>query len=220
MRSDLFHVSERYPVPISSFAIPSDISVFGSHFGDQSYYADFAGIAKKYAPREILEIGVRYGYSAVAMCLGAMAGHAEAQNGCFPAYEGIDACFFSLPSDPKISSNAVAEANFLRMLPHQLETRLYHCDTRYGLPEAVLCNTNVYDLINVDGDHSYEGCYRDLTNVWPLAAPGAIVIVDDTGMVEVARAVEHFRGECESKGELEGFQWHGNERGFALLLRK
>lgn len=212
MRSDLFTHAERHPVPISSFAIPSDISIFGSHFGDQSYYADFAGIAKKYAPNAILEIGVRFGYSGIAMCLGALAAGVP-----FPSYKGLDACFFSHPDDPNKLSHEVAREHFERMVRGSAFFDLYRCDTRNGLDPRVC--TRTYDLINVDGDHSYEGCYRDLENVWPLAAPGALVIVDDLGMTEVHRAVCHFRDECESRGELAGFQWHANERGFALFLK-
>lgn len=215
MRSDLFSHTERMYVPIEQIAIPSDLSIFGSHFGERSYYADFAGIARKYAPSRILEIGVRFGYSGIAMTSGALAGGAEAPI----TYVGCDAEFFSgpMPEDHynNYRSNAVAAENFRRHRPG-VEAEFYTCDTRNGLPECLLPYR--FDLINVDGDHSFEGAYGDLCRVWPLLAPGGVILVDDTGMEGVRRAVEQFRDEHQA--ELEGFQWHANERGFAIFLRR
>lgn len=214
MRADLFDVSERMYVPIEQIAIPSDISIFGTDFGQHTYYASYAGIARKYAPRHVLEIGVRFGYSGLALCLGALAGGAGRVS-----YVGLDAEFFSDSARENTyglyRSNAVAAENFRRFCP-EAETEFHTCDTRLGLPESVLKQS--FDLINVDGDHSYEGCYGDLQRTWPLAALGCVVVVDDLGMVDVKRAVEQFRGEHAS--ELEGFQYHVNERTFAIFLRR
>lgn len=214
MRDNLFSNEERMYVPIEQIAIPSDISIFGSHFGEQSYYADFAGIAKKYAPQRVLEIGVRFGYSGIAMTSGALAGGATPP----VQYVGLDAEFFSGHTKDQgygnYRSNAVAAENFKRFRPG-VDAEFFTCDTRNGLPESVLAKQ--FDLINVDGDHSYEGAYGDLCRVWPLLAPGGVIIVDDTGMADVKRAVEQFRDEHAL--DLEGFAWHQNERGFAIFLR-
>lgn len=48
------------------------------------------------------------------------------------------------------------------------------------------------DLIYVDGDHSYEGCLRDLTLYWPLLAPGGVMFGDDIMEPGVTRAVNQF----------------------------
>ena len=109
----------------------------------------------------------------------------------------------------------MAAENFKRFRPG-VDATFFTCDTRQGLPEAVL--TQQFDLVNVDGDHSYEGAYGDLQRVWPLLAPRGVIIVDDLGMVDVRRAVEQFRDEREA--ELEGYQVHPNERIFAIFLRK
>lgn len=214
MRSDFFDSSERMYVPIEQIAIPSDISIFGTHYGSHSYYGDFAGIARKYTPQRVLEIGVRFGYSGIAITSGALAGGAPSP----VIYVGLDAEFFSGHTNDQAygnyRSNAVAAENFKRFRPG-VEAMFHTCDTRQGLPPEVL--TQQFDLINVDGDHSYEGAYGDLQRVWPLLAPGGLIIVDDTGMVDVKRAVEQFRD--EHTAELEGFQWHLNERGFAIFKR-
>jgi predicted O-methyltransferase YrrM len=35
------------------------------------------------------------------------------------------------------------------------------------------------DVLFVDGDHSYEGCRRDLELYWPLVQPGGLVVLHD-----------------------------------------
>ena len=214
MRSDLFDISERFYVPIEKIAIPSDISIFGDSYGEKSYYQDFAGLGKKYTPQRVLEIGVRFGYSGIAITSGALAGGVPSSM----TYVGLDAEFFSGHTNDQAygnyRSNAVAAENFKRFRPG-VDATFFTCDTRQGLPEEV--TQQQFDLINVDGDHSYEGAYGDLQRVWPLLAPGGLIIVDDTGMVDVKRAVEQFRD--EHTAELEGFQWHLNERGFAIFKR-
>jgi len=214
MRSDLFDISERLYVPIEQIAMPSDISIFGTSFGESSYYSDYAGIGKKYAPQRVLEIGVRFGYSGIAITSGALVGGAKPP----VTYVGLDAEQFSGHTREQGSgdyrSNAVAAENFRRFRPG-VEATFFTCDTRNGLPEDVLAQK--FDLINVDGDHSYEGAYGDLCRVWPLLNPGGIIIVDDLGMVDVKRAVDQFRD--EHTVDLEGFQIYPNERTFAIFKR-
>lgn len=41
--------------------------------------------------------------------------------------------------------------------------------------------TEFFDLILVDGDHSYETCLADLNNTLPLMANGGLMIIDDIG---------------------------------------
>lgn len=205
-----FTIEERYRVPIEQVAIPSDIAIFGTHWGSDSYYADFAGIARKHTPRSILEIGVRFGYSAIALCLGALAGGAERVR-----YVGLDAEILATGPHGE-SSNEFAAVNLARMCP-DVKAKFYTCDTLKGLPPFLYRMR--FDLVNVDGDHSYEGCLGDMKRTWGLLNPGGIMIVDDTGMADVKRAIEECKATWEATGELDGFQFYPNERGFGLLRR-
>jgi predicted O-methyltransferase YrrM len=36
-----------------------------------------------------------------------------------------------------------------------------------------------FDVLFIDGDHSFEGCYADLVNYVPLVKPGGLVLVHD-----------------------------------------
>jgi len=50
-----------------------------------------------------------------------------------------------------------------------------------------------FDLLFIDGDHSYEGCRNDLENWWPLLVPGGHVVLHDSYHGnEVQRAVIDF----------------------------
>lgn len=63
------------------------------------------------------------------------------------------------------------------------------------LPElSMRVPTPTFDLVHIDGDHSYDGALADLRNCWPLTT--AAMIVHDVDLVaDVRRAVEQFSAE-------------------------
>lgn len=215
---DLFRPEERLSVPISQMAHPDDIRIFGDHWGDDSYYADYCGIAAKYGPRRILEIGVRYGYSGIALCDGALRSQRSVPR---VSYTGIDAeCFGAAETGGAAyrlyRSNAVAAENFHRFFsPDIVQARFFTLDTqKEALPLAVTCSR--YDLVSIDGEHSYEGALKDMTATWPLLREKGLMLVDDMGMEEVARAVFHF---IQQLGEPVKCQLHPNER-MLMIIQK
>jgi hypothetical protein len=50
--------------------------------------------------------------------------------------------------------------------------------------------TSKYDLIYIDGDHSYEGCKADILNSIPLLAKNGVMILDDYGVTRTDSAVD------------------------------
>ena len=61
-------------------------------------------------------------------------------------------------------------------------------------------NDEMLDWIYVDGDHSYEGCLKDLNNAKEIVKPGGLILGDDYGWpnskyqkVGVTKAVNEFR---------------------------
>jgi len=52
-------------------------------------------------------------------------------------------------------------------------------NSRDTVPKLMQSHANAFDLILVDGDHSYEGGMADLENVWPLLRPGGCVVFHD-----------------------------------------
>lgn len=64
--------------------------------------------------------------------------------------------------------------------------------------DVVLPYAGLFDVVFIDGDHSYEGCRRDVTRFAPLVREGGCLILDDhisyTGVTKVV-------GELLSSGE-------------------
>jgi hypothetical protein len=52
-------------------------------------------------------------------------------------------------------------------------------NSRDTIPALMPEQAEAFDLVLVDGDHSYEGGLADLENVWPLVRPGGCVAFHD-----------------------------------------
>lgn len=69
-----------------------------------------------------------------------------------------------------------------------------------AIPEFAQAHpTAKFDLIYVDGDHSYEGCLTDITNCKTLATPDTLLWIDDYNCPTVAKAID----ECVRKGVIK-----------------
>jgi len=49
-----------------------------------------------------------------------------------------------------------------------------------------------FDLVLIDGDHTYKGAKRDATGVLPYIAPGGYILFHDSFFPEVRRAIDEF----------------------------
>lgn len=82
-------------------------------------------------------------------------------------------------------------------------------DSRETVPKIM----EFFDLILVDGDHSYEACLQDLKSTWPLMANGGLLILDDIGHHVYPGVEKAFREFVEGKQdelrliEEEGLPW-------------
>jgi len=126
------------------------------------YYDIKYRIAALVAPKSILEIGVRAGYSAAAF-LAACDGQArflgldcDGQKRVFGGFPGY--------SDWALSA---LRGNF-----PESEIEILQCNTQ----TEPLNLSGTWDFVHIDGDHSEEGCYKDLCSVEPHAR---WILVDD-----------------------------------------
>lgn len=71
----------------------------------------------------------------------------------------------------------------------QCKTVFLDGDSKEMIPQAIEPNV-LFDLILVDGDHSYKGARADLTNTWPLLRTGGVLIFDDVWHVNYPHLVE------------------------------
>lgn len=92
-----------------------------------------------------------------------------------------------------------AQCEYFKSLMHRYPSvrlyRMFSADAARNFPDEY------FDLIYIDGDHSYEGCKSDLEVWWPKVKKGRFFLGDDysrqhapmTGMkFEVIRAVDEF----------------------------
>lgn len=120
-------------------------------------------------PKVIAEIGVRAGYSALAMLLAAPQAH----------YVGIEQDRGQFGGEPGITERAVGtvlagfDYEIVYMDSQQLHQLPFHAD-----------------FFHVDGDHSYDGAWHDLELAWRYSR---FVLVDDYDYIRsVQAAVDHF----------------------------
>jgi predicted O-methyltransferase YrrM len=120
-----------------------------------TYYNYYYSYGKHFKPKNIFEIGVRAGYTGYFLLKGSGA----------KKYRGIDLEAY-LPNSNKKAQRLLqrecsdAEVSFMNS--HHLKK----------LDE-------LYDLIHVDGDHSYKGKVQDLELALANLAPGGVIVVDD-----------------------------------------
>jgi len=136
-------------------------------------YPFYAGLAKVVQPSSVFEIGVRLGYSLVSMYRG------------YPlidAVVGVDAEIYIPGSQGKAFEN-------LRAAGYAGKLGLFTASSHVFKP-----GPEVFDLVHVDGDHTFQGAMQDIAKAWPLVGPNGIMVVDDTSYIgDVKAAVESIR---------------------------
>lgn len=147
--------------------------VFNNEFYNVNgnYREWYAGYAKALEPKRVLEIGVLRGDSCIALLQG------------FPSIE-----HFELYDWEKEGPLSEAIANIRR---HSQATITAHPGDTQQLAE--LGETGLFDLIHIDGDHTYPGCLHDLTLAAPHLAPGGLMVADDASTSPVSEAVKEFQ---------------------------
>lgn len=136
----------------------------------ERYYATKAAITHWLRPHRVLEIGVRAGYSALAMHMGCpmeMLYGYDADEGGWGGVRGYA---------------AHARATFTAW---RIEHSLTICDTQLRSILAIGCQ-----LAHVDGDHSYDGALHDITLC--LRSGAAYVVVDDYAFAATVRAAADY----------------------------
>jgi predicted O-methyltransferase YrrM len=84
--------------------------------------------------------------------------------------------------------------------------RLIRGDSHADDTFASLADTQ-FDLIFIDGEHSYEGVASDFRQVSRLLAPSGILAFDDNNDAKRNRGVRNFVGELLADGEYEHYDF-------------
>lgn len=205
--AQLFDPAERYTIErplIDEIALP-----VGDHYGDEVFtdYLDFyAGIGRKFKPKRILEIGVRYGYTAISMMTG------------LHANRGAPKCeYLGLDDESYHPCLARANENFAAVVPWA-NARAIRWNSFNGLPPD--CGT--FDLIHVDGNHDRHGVENDLAHAWPVLNVGGIILLDDALAVysnPIWQAIQDFLHRFDATSNMIEHQYLETLRGHYLIRK-
>ena len=201
----LFTQKERLHVPRPLIDTLCRQMPIQDHYGDDlfsGYFADYAGMAAKYQPASILEIGVRFGYTAICMMWGKRQADPEAE----VFYRGID-------DESYHPCLLQANNNFRASVPWANAQAIYYNSITQGIPPE--CRNRAWSFIHIDGNHDYHGVTNDLERTWNLAANGGIILLDDAMDIPenpIAQAIKDFVRRVDDNQWSIEIQWHPNER--------
>ncbi|MCC9599013.1 class I SAM-dependent methyltransferase [Stieleria sp. JC731] len=143
-----------------------------ANFGDDWYYADLLtflhAAATVLRPRRYLEIGVRRGRSLAVV--------SSVAPDC--DVTGFDLWMENYAGMPNPGADFVFEE--LSNLGHRGSLELISGNSHETVPAFFDEHPGyMFDLINVDGDHSEDGARADLLTVIPRLAVGGVIVLDD-----------------------------------------
>lgn len=191
--SILFEDSDRYMIDRS---IIDDIATpVGDWYGDDvftEYFSFYAGMSRRHKPKRIFEIGVRYGYNAIAMLV---AQH-KLPGAPKPEFVGVDDESYHFGSCDR------ANQNFAKVVPWAKAQCLKACSW-YGLPNGI----GTFDFISVDAHHDRAAILNDASRAWPILNDGGIMYFDDaTPGNSVYEGIMEFLIQFENRTEVIQFQ--------------
>lgn len=141
----------------------------------KNYYEVYYAIGKYYQPKSILEIGVRYGYSLYSIM-------AACENLEYVRGYDID--------EYDSGSIETANKNISKVISDKINFKVENKNT-----QNLKSIRKKYDLIHIDGDHTFNGKLHDLNLVKNNCK---VLVVDDYNHIrEVKSAVEKFVSENE-----------------------
>lgn len=155
-----------------------DLGIYDDDDGGRThYYSWYRWAAGLVQPACVLEIGVRLGYSGLAL-----------------AVPGVAATFIGFDNESYLTgSNALATA----ALSTVYNSVVVHAVDTQGIDSLVpYLDNQIPQAIHIDGDHTFEGCRHDLRLAHEVLPTGGLLIVDDTSAADgPAQACAHFVAE-------------------------
>lgn len=125
-----------------------------------------SSICKKQSPKKYLEIGTHKGESLITVI----------KNSHIPPSRIVCCDDFSMIfGDNEKIDNFDHIKKILKQIKYSGNISFLNGDSKIEIPKI----HEIFDLILVDGDHSFHGAWQDLLNVWPLLEIGGLLVFDD-----------------------------------------
>ena len=175
-----------------------------------NYFGHYGGMVYKFKPRRFLEIGARYGYTAIVVCQAALAA------GVAPfEYLGIDDESYPPAKGVTVGSCAWANQNFAKLSLQNMARAVKWNSITQGLPP----NCGVFDMIHIDGNHDTGPVLGDIGHCWPVLNEGGFLLFDDYQMPPVKRAIEQWLEGFVDAEEVVAVQFADSERGHCYVRK-
>lgn len=159
-------------------------------------YTWYRAVGCAVAPDNILEMGVRYGYSAIAIVEGAVWAGVQTIK-----YLGVDSEFDG------VASNDIALDNIVNVMPVWTNAGkgqqggsakiVKVSTTNVNETNAAINGHGLFDLIHIDGDHSVDGILREIEIAKTWVHPKGVILIDDLDIPHVRTAADKF---CDDYG--------------------
>ena len=165
---------------IKNYLIEGDSGLTAyNNLGIDDYYNYYYSYGKYFSAKNILEIGVRYGYSLISIVKGAQ------EFKSFANAVGIDNQSYEKGSERVAYENIKSVTD---------KFKLINADSQKITDLRKSVGDMRFDLIHVDGDHSYKGCLHDLNITKEMLTDNGVIVIDDIflGSCRVFQAVNRF----------------------------
>lgn len=168
----------------------SDAEIIGGYKLPQDTFVDihetytwYRAIGAAKAPQSILEMGVRYGYSAIALIKGAKwAGVDDVK------YVGVD-CEYD-----GIVSNDIALGS-IRDIGGVTAKIINKNTSKLNAVNEEIIGEGVFDIVHIDGDHSPNGVKNELSIAKTWCRPSGLILIDDIDTPCVKEIADQFCAE-------------------------
>lgn len=168
-------------------------NIAACHWPD-TYYGVVSYLANRIGARRVAEIGVAYGYHANRLLDDLETATYFGVDPYRAGYDAMDAFVQDVArlfgeSEPQKAMDRLHAAVLEDLAARGGRANLLRLPSVDG---AATFDDGFFDLVFIDGDHTYAGSAADLAAWWPKLRAGGVFCGDDYSWSEVKRAVDEF----------------------------
>jgi len=184
-------------------------------YKDNNYYIHYYNLGNNFSPSNILELGIRYGYSLICLMKGSLDSSITNFN------------LTCVDSEFEENSNTIASKNLDKF------STLNNCMVNYNFinKEILYINKNefnksYYDIIHLDANHSFK-VLHEIQITWESLKDNGIMIIDDVGSFQTwtdwirtkRNHIDNFLQRLISFNQIESINYYNTYRGTYIIKK-